>query len=479
MASNPYAARKTAKRNRWAAWSKKGRTIEEEFTNLGQLAPAAKWEDVEDEVRGAETALDPAAAAREARQDRTERMREVVTEEIVTEELHEPEPESQQQSLREDPDAKQTVVAVGREKLERQTLMLSSSYIPNFDGEYRYVGQANQKPHWQSDSNMHLYWGPHDRWLLRSRYTPNEPTASAYCDDEDLFMGDMDFSWSKAAQWVDSKLRITPAQHVTPQPVDVLDGDSTNSVPKSLRLSQCLVGHFDGTYELVGEANGHPHWCCHNGSLAGLHLYQGPPEQGLWLLRSKFNPVEKACSAYCSCSNIPIGSNLWHWMHNGEWAAQKLELVVVDGAGAGRHGNGSNASARIYETTDTEPQWDFSEESVPPREAGPWDVKAADVAAAAREAGANASSSAHSSKNGSDDIVEQLAEYIRSMIFDDDGTGEECRVLAAFEERACLAFDTPIEDGFTFEQQALHREFCALFVSLTIHKTSHLQKICS
>lgn len=60
------------------------------------------------------------------------------------------------------------------------------------------------------------------------------------------------------------------------------------------------------------------------------------------------------------------------------------------------------------------------------------------------------------------------------MIFDDDGTGEECRVLAAFEERACLAFDTPIEDGFTFEQQALHREFCALFVSLTVYKTSHL-----
>ena len=41
------------------------------------------------------------------------------------------------------------------------------------------------------------------------------------------------------------------------------------------------------------------------------------------------------------------------------------------------------------------------------------------------------------------------------------------QVLAAFEERACLAFATPVEDGFTFEQQALHREFCALFEGFT------------
>ena len=69
---------------------------------------------------------------------------------------------------------------------------------------------------------------------------------------------------------------------------------------------------------------------------------------------------------------------------------------------------------------------------------------------------------------------------------------DECHVLAAFEERACLAFDTPIEDGFTckrsresslasgvlraslkprscsaVEQEALHREFCALFEGFT------------
>ena len=37
------------------------------------------------------------------------------------------------------------------------------------------------------------------------------------------------------------------------------------------------------------------------------------------------------------------------------------------------------------------------------------------------------------------------------------------QILADFEERACTCFDTPIEDGFTFEQEALHREFCRLF----------------
>lgn len=37
------------------------------------------------------------------------------------------------------------------------------------------------------------------------------------------------------------------------------------------------------------------------------------------------------------------------------------------------------------------------------------------------------------------------------------------QILADFEERACTRFDTPIEDGFTFEQEALHREFCRLF----------------
>lgn len=478
MASNPYAVRKTATRNRWAAWSRKGRAAQalepafEDFTNLGPSAPPAKCEDDDDEVRGAEAALDPGTAALAARQARADRMREIVTEEIVTEDLHEPEPELQQQRSQDDPRSNQAGDIAGPEKLERQTLTLSRSYIHNFDGEYRYVGQANQKPHWQSESNMHLYWGPHDRWLLRSRFTPDEPTASAYCDDESLFMGDMDFSWSKAAQWVASKLYVAPASKLAAHPADRLNqtnGDSPNA-PKTLRLSQCFVDIFDGTYELVGQSNGHPHWCCHNGSPSGLHLYQGPPDQGLWLLRSKFNPSEKACSAYCSCSHTPTGSNLWHWMQNGEWVAQELELVAAD---ADRNGGAAAAVVAVamgHATADTVSQWTFSEESVPPREAGPWDVKAADVAAAARQAGASAtagaSSSALASGDGSDDIVEQLAEYIRSIIFDTDGMGEECHVLAAFEERACLAFETPIEDGFTFEQQALHREFCALFVSV-------------
>ena len=200
MASNPYAVRKTATtRNRWAAWSKRGRPGQglepaiEDFTNLVSGAPGAKCEDDDDEVRGAEAALDPtgaffARAAFAAGQDRAERLREVVTEEIVAEDAQEPEPELEpelrQQQLRADPRSQPTGDAAGREKLERQTLTLSRSYIHNFDGEYRYVGQANRKPHWQSDSGMHLYWGPHDRWLLRLRFTPDDPTASAYCDDE-------------------------------------------------------------------------------------------------------------------------------------------------------------------------------------------------------------------------------------------------------------------------------------------------------
>jgi hypothetical protein len=207
---------------------------------------------------------------------------------------------------------------VEREKLEGQPLTLSKSYINNFDGDYQYVDQANGKPHWKSDSGMHLYWGPRQMWLLRSRFTPDNPTASAFCDEEDIFMGDNDFQWSTTTSWVASVLRIEPGP-----PEEEL-------APQTLRFANCLVSKFDGDYELKGQANGRPHWECDDGTAGGLHLYWGP--QGLWLLRSVFDSDSKSCSAYCSCSDTPAGTNLWHWMRGGDWHPQELNLTPGQGS---------------------------------------------------------------------------------------------------------------------------------------------------
>ena len=98
-----------------------------------------------------------------------------------------------------------------REKLDGQPLTLSKSYINNFDGDYQYVDLANDKPHWKSESGMHLYWGPRQMWLLRSRFTPDNPTASAFCDEEDLFMGDNDFQWSTTT----SSISLTSTESLT------------------------------------------------------------------------------------------------------------------------------------------------------------------------------------------------------------------------------------------------------------------------
>ena len=156
------------------------------------------------------------------------------------------------------------------------------------------------------------------------------------------------------------------------------------------------------------------YWACENGTPAGLHLYQGPPGQGLWLLRSKFDPDAQACSAYCSCTDTPTGSNLWHWMQGGDWVAQ--ELLVQDlGAGGGA---GQTAPSQPAQPASG---WALSEESVPPLEPGPWDVKAAEVAAAARQAGAAKLASGPSwatslTKTPWEDdagIIEQVAEYLR------------------------------------------------------------------
>jgi hypothetical protein len=328
-------------------------------------------------------------------------------------------------------------------------------------------------------------------WLLRSQFTPQHPTASAFCDAAvaDLYMdNDNSFQWSTGFNsWKMQMLCIEPG----PPGEETVDSGPSNGqqrgpVPDALILVDTLVqcGKFDGIYELVSgsQANGKPHWCCDDGSASKLHLYWGL--QSLWLLRSRFEPDQTACSAYCSCDDdsgnnmSPAGSQLWHWMQHGSWEPQQLTVepgfrggssaATIDAATAAEYA----ASSCLPQATDTkreseEARWNLSEECEPPREAGPWDVKAADVAAAARKAGADKSfgiATADLSIGSADNsIIEQLAEYLFNLFDDDYQLGEECQVLAAFEARACIAFDTPIEDGFTFEQEALHREFCGLF----------------
>jgi hypothetical protein len=196
------------------------------------------------------------------------------------------------------------------------SLTLSKSYIDNFDGDYHYVDQANGKPHWTSDSGMHLYWGPHQMWLLRKHFTPDSPTSSAFCDEEDIVMGDNDFQWSTTTSWVASVLRIEPG----PPEEEVL-------ALQTLRFANCLLSEFDGDYELKGQANGRPHWECDDGTARGRHLYWG--KQRLWLLRTVFDSDSKSCSAYCQCSGTPTGTNLWHWMQGSDWHPQELNVAKV------------------------------------------------------------------------------------------------------------------------------------------------------
>lgn len=54
-------------------------------------------------------------------------------------------------------------------------LVLKGSFIKTFDGSYsRAAEDGNGKPHWANPAGMHLYWGPRDMWLLRSRFTPSQ-----------------------------------------------------------------------------------------------------------------------------------------------------------------------------------------------------------------------------------------------------------------------------------------------------------------
>ena len=222
--------------------------------------------------------------------------------------------------------------------LEGGPLVLRNSFIRTFDGVYHQLADANGKAHWASESGMHLYWGPRDMWLLRVRFTPGEPTASAYSHSEHLLASERNpFSWSTpTGGGVASTLSI--ARH---RPAEGAEGEAlgaefaAGSGPRPHAIfADCLVPKFNGTYRLQGQANGRPHWACESDN---LHLYWGP--QGLWVLRSIFRPGEKACSAYCEGGEEPVGmTRTWHWMRSGSWHAQKLLVQTPPRAEEGAEG---------------------------------------------------------------------------------------------------------------------------------------------
>ena len=120
-----------------------------------------------------------------------------------------------------------------RTLLDTQPLTLSNSYIKNFDGDYQYVGQANGKSHWKSDSGMHLYWGPNGSWMLRSKFMPDSPDASAFCDEEDIFMGKNVFQWSGPTSWVASALQIDPGPPEAELASESLEGNEPQSIDRN------------------------------------------------------------------------------------------------------------------------------------------------------------------------------------------------------------------------------------------------------
>lgn len=154
------------------------------------------------------------------------------------------------------------------------TIVLQGSFIKGFDGRFTRKGEANGKPHWASVSGMHVYWGPRDMWLLRARFTPGEPTASAYCHSEQLQIGhENDFNWSTpSGGWVASKLTILNAVATA-----ALEGTADMAATRTatiVRFAGCLVPKFNGDYKLQPtKCNGYPHWFCDDKTEGGLHLY--------------------------------------------------------------------------------------------------------------------------------------------------------------------------------------------------------------
>ena len=84
-------------------------------------------------------------------------------------------------------------------------------------------GNANGKPHWASvDSTahdgigtQHLYYAPNGKrqWLLRNKFTPDEPTCSGYHEGDDLRAGPSDWQWADSSAWKKSSLIVTQYDH--------------------------------------------------------------------------------------------------------------------------------------------------------------------------------------------------------------------------------------------------------------------------
>lgn len=76
-------------------------------------------------------------------------------------------------------------------------------------------GDANGKPHWASDGvgTQHLYYAPNAKrqWLLRNKFTPDEPACSGYHEGDDLRAGPSDFQWADVGAWKTSSLIVTQA----------------------------------------------------------------------------------------------------------------------------------------------------------------------------------------------------------------------------------------------------------------------------
>ena len=91
-------------------------------------------------------------------------------------------------------------------------ITLSKCHIDAFDGEYKYDGEANGKPHWVGgrSKGQHLYWVPNkQQWLLRTRFSPTETIATAYKQGPLLHTGESEWNWSNTTSWIKSPVTIS------------------------------------------------------------------------------------------------------------------------------------------------------------------------------------------------------------------------------------------------------------------------------
>lgn len=77
-------------------------------------------------------------------------------------------------------------------------LRLIGCLKPEYNGEYVCVGEANGRPHWQSTTGYHLWWGQ-GKWLLRRKFDPQNANATAFHDppntSSDIPLGQTEWMW--------------------------------------------------------------------------------------------------------------------------------------------------------------------------------------------------------------------------------------------------------------------------------------------